>query len=74
MRRPAQDAGGWVMLGLVSQWLPLCESSLGLSSGVQGLGVSAPTPGAQGLISGQEQRVHKSFVPASRESKTDIQK
>ena len=31
---------------------------------VYGLGVSAPTPKAQGLISGQEQRFHKSFVMA----------
>ena len=29
MRRPAQGAtGGWVMLGLVSKWFPLCEFSL----------------------------------------------
>jgi len=41
---------------------------------VQGLGVSAPTPKAQGLVSGQEQRFHKWFVMASRENKTNIQK
>ena len=29
MRRPAQGAtGGWVMLGLVFKWFPLCEFSL----------------------------------------------
>ena len=29
MRCPAQDAtGGWVMLGLVFKWFPLCEFSL----------------------------------------------
>ena len=41
---------------------------------VQGLGVSAPTPKAQGLICGQEQRFHKQFVMALKESKTNIQK
>ena len=41
---------------------------------VQGLGVSAPTQKAQGLISGQEQRFHKWLVMALRESKTNIQK
>jgi len=29
MRHPAQSAtGGWVMLGLVFKWFPLCEFSL----------------------------------------------
>ena len=29
MRHPAQAAtGGWVMLGLVFKWFPLCEFSL----------------------------------------------
>ena len=29
MRCPAQgDTGGWVMLGLVFRWFPLCEFSL----------------------------------------------
>ena len=29
MRRPAQGAtGGWVMLGLLFKWFPLCEFSL----------------------------------------------
>ena len=29
IRHPAQGAtGGWVMLGLVFKWFPLCESSL----------------------------------------------
>ena len=41
---------------------------------VYGLGVSVPTPKAQGLISGQESRFHKWFVMALRESKTNIQK
>ena len=41
---------------------------------VQGLGVNAPTPKAQGLISGQEQRFHKCFVMALSEIKTNIQK
>ena len=40
---------------------------------VQGLGVNAPTPKAQGLISGQEQRFHKCFVMALSEIKTNIQ-
>ena len=60
MRCPEQGAtGGWVMLGLVFKWFPLYEFSLfdtpqGQFSGSQGLGVSAPTPKAHGLISGQE--------------------
>ena len=41
---------------------------------VQGLGVSAPTPKAQGLISGQEQKFHKWFVMELSEIKTNIQK
>ena len=67
MRRPAQGAtGGWMMLGLVFKWFPLCE--------FQGLGVSALTPKAQGLMSGQEQKFHKWFVMALSEIKTNIQK
>ena len=59
MRSPAQGAtGGWVMPGLVFKWFPFCEFYLILprlsSLVVQGLGVSTPTPEAQGLISGQE--------------------
>ena len=41
---------------------------------VSGLGVSAPTTKAQGLISGQEGRFHKCFVIALNEIKTNIQK
>ena len=41
---------------------------------VYGLGVSAPTPKAQGLISGQEQRFYKWLVMALGEIKTNIQK
>ena len=41
---------------------------------IYGLGVSAPTPKAQGLISGLEQRFHKCFVMALSEIKTNIQK
>ena len=41
---------------------------------VWGLGVSAPTPKAQGLISGQERRFHKWFVMAVSEIKTNTQK
>ena len=79
MRHPVQGAiGGWMMLGLVFQWFPLCEFSLLISPRVsslvvQGLGVSAPTPKAQGLISGQEQRFHKWFVMALSEIKTNMQ-
>ena len=56
MRHPAQGAtGGWVMPGLVFKWFPLCEFYVILprvsSMVVQGLGVSAPTPKVQGLIS-----------------------
>ena len=79
MRCPAQGAtGGWVMPGLVSSGF-LCVSShyfiLPRVSFlvVQGLGVSAPTPKVQGLISGQERIFHKWFVMALRESKTNIQ-
>ena len=80
MRHLAQGAiGGWMMLGLVLQWFPLCEFSLFDSPRVsslvvQGLGVSAPTPKAQGLICGQEQRFHKWFVMALSEIKTNTQK
>ena len=41
---------------------------------VWGLGVSAPTPKAQGSISAQEWRFHKWFAMALREIKTNIQK
>ena len=41
---------------------------------VEGLGVSAPTPKAQGLISGQEWRFHKWFAMALSEVKTNTQK
>ena len=41
---------------------------------VYGLRVSAPTPKAQGLISGQKQRFHKGFVMALSEIKTHIHK
>jgi len=40
----------------------------------QGLGVSAPTPKAKGLISGQEWRFHKWFVMALSEINRNIQK
>jgi len=60
MKHLAQVAtGGWVMLGLYSGGF-LCVSSHYLilprvgSQVVQGLGVSPPTPKAQGLISGLE--------------------
>ena len=41
---------------------------------VKNLGVSAPTPKAQGLISGQERRLHKWFVMALSEIKANIPK
>ena len=41
---------------------------------VWGVGVSAPTPKAQGSISGQKLRFHKWFAMASSEIKTNIQK
>ena len=41
---------------------------------VKCLGVSAPTPKAQGLISGQEQRFHSQFVMALSEIKTNTPK
>ena len=81
MRHPAQGAtGDWVMLGLVFKWCPFCEFSLYLILlrvsylVVQGLGVSAPTPKAQGLISGQDQSFYKWFVMALGDIKTNIQK
>ena len=78
MRCPAQGAtGGWMMLGLVFKWFPLCEFSLFDTPRVSsllvwGLGVSVPTANAQGLISNQERRFHKWFVMALREIKTKI--
>ena len=80
MKCAAQGATGvWVMLGLVFRWFRLCEFSLLIlprvsSLVVLGLGVSAPTPKAQGLISSQERRFHKWFVMALSEIKTNIQK
>ena len=80
MKSPAQGAtGGWLMLSLVFKWFHLREFSLfdtlqGQFSGIQGPGISAPTPKAQGLISGQERRFHKWFVMALSEIKTNIQK
>jgi len=72
---------------LVVGWFPflyssgfLCVSSHYLilsrvsSLVVQGLGVSAPTPKAQGLISGQEWRVHKWSVLTLSEIKTNTHK
>ena len=50
-------------------WTELRLSSLVVS----GLGVSAPTPKAQGLISVQEWRFHKWFVMVLNEIKTNIQ-
>jgi len=41
---------------------------------VSGLGFSVPTPKAQGLISGQEQRFHKWSVMALNEIKANTQK
>ena len=65
MRHPAQGAtGGWVMLGLVLKW----------SRDYQRLQDSAPTPKAQGLISGQEWKFHRWFVMAFCKIKTNIQK
>ena len=80
MRRPAQGAtGGWVILGPDSRgflyvsshylMLPMVSSLV-----VQDLGVRAPTPKAQGLISGRDQRFHRQFVMALSEIKTHIQK
>ena len=59
MRCTAQGAtGGWVMLGLVLKCFCLCEllfDTPRVSSLVfYVLGVSGPTPKAQGLISDQE--------------------
>ena len=80
MRCHAQGAtGGWVMLVFYSSGF-LCVSSHylilpGVSSlVVYGLGVSAPTPKAQGLISAQARRFHKWCVMTSNEIKRNIQK
>ena len=46
--------GSWMWLGLIFRWFCLCEFSLlprVSSLVVSGLGVSVPTPKAQGLIS-----------------------
>ena len=76
----AQGAiGGWVMPGLVFKWVPLCEFSLFYtpqvsSVGVEGLGISASTPKAQGLNSGREKRLHRWFVMALNEILKNTQK
>ena len=67
------------MPDLVFKWFPLCEFSLFdspqvSSQVVSDLGVSVPTPKAQGLISGQEQRFHKWFIMTLSEIKTNTQK
>jgi len=58
MRHPAQGApGGWVMLGLVFKWFSSSHYLIfprASSLVVLGLGVSALTPKAEGLICGQE--------------------
>ena len=41
---------------------------------VKGLGVNAPTPKTQGLISGQERRFHKWFFMVLSEIKTHTQR
>ena len=80
MSCPAQGAtGGWVMPGLAFKWVPLYEFSLFDTPQVrtlvvEGLGISAPTLKAQGLISGREKRLHKWFVLALNEIKTNTQK
>ena len=80
MRHPTQGAtGGWVMPGFVLKWFPLCEFHYLIlprvnSLVVQGLGISVPTPKAQGLISGQEGSFHKWLVMALSKIKTNIQK
>ena len=57
MKHPTQGVNdGWVMPGLVFKWFPLCVFSLFDTPRVSplevwGLGVSAPIPKAQGLIS-----------------------
>ena len=57
----------------------MCEFSLfdtpHVSSLVaEGLGISSPTPKTQGLISGREKRLHRWFVMALSEIKTNTQK
>ena len=80
MFSPAQGAtGGWLMPDLVSYAFLLLSSHYLILPGarslvVYDLGVSSPTPKAQGLISGQEQRFHKWFVLTLSEIKTNIQK
>ena len=57
MRHPAQGVtGGWGMPGLAFKWFLSCEFSLlilprVIPLAVYGLGVNAPIPKAQGLIS-----------------------
>ena len=69
---------GWFCILYSSGFL--CESSHYLiptrviSLAVYCLGVSAPTPKAQGLISGQEWRFHKWFIMALNEIKTNSPK
>ena len=69
---------GWCWVSFSSGFLCVSSRYLvlpGVSSLiVYSLGVSAPIPKVQGLISSQEQRFHKSFVMALREIKTNTQK
>ena len=59
------DYMGWVKENEYEDMLKPCHSVNSLV--VQGLGVSAPTPKAQGLISVQERRFCKWFVMALSE-------
>ena len=69
---------GWCWVSFSSGFLCVSSHYLilpGVSSLIiYSLGVSAPIPKVQGLISSQEQRFHKSFVMALREIKTNTQK
>ena len=75
-----RDGGAWwaAIYGIAQSQIQLkrlsSSSSRVSSLAVQGLGVSAPTPKVQGLISGQKGRFHKWFVMALSEIKTNTQK
>ena len=77
---PAQGAtGDLVLLGPIFKWFPLCEFSLFDTpqqqfSGSLGSWSHCFHSKAQGLISDQERRLHKWFVMALSEIKTNIQK
>ena len=80
MKCAAQGAtGGWVMLGVVFKWFPLCEFSLfdtpqGKFSGSQGSWIQCSHSKDSGLDLWSGTKITQWFVMALSEIKANIQK